>query len=565
MVKSSWKKLSPFTFESLGLMCIVSAVVNALMLVVPVYSLQLFDRVLSSKSTDTLVLLSAIAVFLLFSQSLLDVLRQKFIQKKAMLFEAEASRSLYSHVSQSSGNANRYAFHDINEVRALLTSPSFFVAFDLPWTPIFIGVMFLLHPTIGMIGLVAVGVVLFVSLASLYIRRRSFDDAYIATIATSRKSDEIFVKRETLQSQKAETGLLLRFETALAEKLWFKDKVDQSSSSLTAVTKFVRMVLQITIMGMGALLVIRSEMSAGGMIAGSILMARALQPVEQLTSGFQGWKTGLSASKRLQIIFSDIEHLEERTQLPNIIGELKFEGIVWSPKEVTDSPILKNLTLRLEPGNRVAIIGHSGSGKSSLCKLIMGLNHPNKGRVLLDGLDVTHWHPEQFKQTVGYMPQHIQFINGTVKENIAHFDDTISDDQIVKAAIKAGVHDAILKLPNSYETRIGDGSFQLSGGQAQKLALARALCFNPKLLILDEPNSHMDKEGEEYLTSLLATCHDTQTSVVMITHQPHLLRHVDWVVELNNGQISRADEASKVLRSMLDVTPNERQSGASNG
>ncbi|GAL10090.1 type I secretion system ATPase [Vibrio astriarenae] len=406
--------------------------------------------------------------------------------------------------------------------------------------------------------------VLFVSIISLFLKRRSFDDAYVATVATARKSDEIFSKRETLQSQQVAPGLLLRFESVLVEKLWFKTRVDESATGLTALAKFVRMVLQIAIMGVGAYLVINNQMSAGGMIAGSILMARALAPVEQLNSGFQGWKSGLAASKRLQAVFKQMSEESERTTLPDVRAELKFENVIWSPKQVTDAPVLKKIALRLEPGNRVGIIGHSGSGKSSICKLIMGILRPTSGRVLLDGLDVTHWNSEQFKNTVGYMPQHIQFINGTVKENIAHFDSSVSDDQVVRAAIKAGVHDTILKLPNSYETRIGDTGHQLSGGQAQKLALARALCFSPKLLVLDEPNAHMDKEGEEYLTTLLATCHDTQTSVVMITHQPHLLRHVDWVVEIDNGQIARAGEASKVLRSMLDVTPKDRRSGAAN-
>ncbi|WP_063344663.1 type I secretion system permease/ATPase [Vibrio jasicida] len=565
MVQKSWSNLSPFTFKALGPMTLVSAVINALMLVVPIYSLQLFDRVLSSRSTDTLLLLTAIALFLLISQALLETLRQKYTQRKALQFESESAQWLYQLCGQHYDTKTRYVFNDINEIRALLMSPGFFVAFDLPWTPLFLLVMFMLHPIIGLVGLIAVICVLMVALLSFYAKKKSFDASYATQIAANRKVDELFNKQETLFSQQAADGTFNKFQPVLAEKLWFRNKVDLASINLTSLAKLVRMTLQIGIMGTGAFLVIQNSMSAGGMIAGSILMARALQPIEQLTFGFQGWKTGLAAAKRIKAVVSQSKIELERTTLPQITGELRFENVTWSPENHKSEAILKQLKLRLEAGNRVAIIGASGSGKTSLCKLIMGIHKPTSGKVSIDGLDVTHWEKTQFKHTVGYLPQNIQFVQGSVKENIAHFDTEISDSQIIKAAIRAGVHETILQLPNSYETLIGDGGHQLSGGQAQKLALARALCFKPKLLVLDEPNSHMDKEGEEYLTTLLATCREEGISVVMITHQPHLLRHVDWVVEINKGQIARAGEASKVLRSMMDVrSRTQTQSEASN-
>lgn len=552
MVQNSWNSLSPFTFKALGPMTLVSAAINALMLVVPIYSLQLFDRVLSSRSTDTLFLLTAIALFLLVSQALLDTLRQKYTQRKALQFESESSQWLYQICGTRSEAKARYVFNDINEIRSLLTSPSFFVAFDLPWTPLFLLVMFMLHPIIGLVGLIAVICVLLVALVSFYAKKKSFEATYATQIATNRKVDELFNKQETLLSQQAYKGTFDKFQSVLAEKLWFRNKIDLASINLTSLAKLVRMTLQIGIMGTGAFLVIENAMSAGGMIAGSILMARALQPIEQLTAGFQGWKTGLAAADRIKQVVNKSQTEPERITLPEVSGELRFDQVVWSPEHHKGEPVLKQLKLRLETGNRVAIIGASGSGKTSLCKLVTGIHKPTSGKVCIDGLDVTHWDRDQFKHTVGYLPQNIQFLQGSVKENIAHFDIEVTDSQIIRAAMRAGVHETILQLPNSYETIIGDGGHQLSGGQAQKLALARAICFKPKLLVLDEPNSHMDKEGEEYLTSLLASCREEGTSVVMITHQPHLLRHVDWVVELNQGQITKAGEASKVLRSMMD-------------
>ncbi|WP_045463564.1 type I secretion system permease/ATPase [Vibrio hyugaensis] len=565
MVQNSWDRLSPFTLKALGTMTLVSAAINALMLVVPIYSLQLFDRVLSSRSTDTLLLLTAIALFLLISQALLETLRQKYTQRKALQFESESAQWLYQLCGQHYDTKTRYVFNDITEIRSLLMSPGFFVAFDLPWTPLFLLVMFMLHPIIGLVGLIAVICVLVVALLSFYTKKKSFEASYATQIAANRKIDELFNKQETLISQQATDGTFNKFQPILAEKLWFRSKVDLASINLTSIAKLVRMTLQIGIMGTGAFLVIQNSMSAGGMIAGSILMARALQPIEQLTSGFQGWKTGLAAANRIRNVVNKSKIEPERITLPEVSGELRFDNVVWSPENHQGEPIIKQLKLRLETGNRVAIIGSSGSGKTSLCKLLMGIHKPTSGKVCIDGLNVTHWDKEQFKHTVGYLPQTIQFIQGSVKENIAHFDTEITDSQIIKAAIRAGVHETILQFPNSYETIIGDGGHQLSGGQAQKLALARALCFKPKLLVLDEPNSHMDKEGEEYLTSLLATCREESVSVVMITHQPHLLRHVDWVIEINKGQIARAGEASKVLRSMMDVhSRTQTQSEASN-
>ncbi|WP_104024500.1 type I secretion system permease/ATPase [Vibrio hyugaensis] len=565
MVQNSWNRLSPFTLKALGPMTLVSAAINALMLVVPIYSLQLFDRVLSSRSTDTLLLLTAIALFLLISQALLETLRQKYTQRKALQFESESAQWLYQLCGQHYDTKTRYVFNDITEIRSLLMSPGFFVAFDLPWTPLFLLVMFMLHPIIGLVGLIAVICVLVVALLSFYTKKKSFEASYATQIAANRKIDELFNKQETLISQQATDGTFNKFQPILAEKLWFRSKVDLASINLTSIAKLVRMTLQIGIMGTGAFLVIQNSMSAGGMIAGSILMARALQPIEQLTSGFQGWKTGLAAANRIKNVVNKSKIEPERITLPEVSGELRFDNVVWSPENHQGEPIIKQLKLRLETGNRVAIIGSSGSGKTSLCKLLMGIHKPTSGKVCIDGLNVTHWDKEQFKHTVGYLPQTIQFIQGSVKENIAHFDTEITDSQIIKAAIRAGVHETILQFPNSYETIIGDGGHQLSGGQAQKLALARALCFKPKLLVLDEPNSHMDKEGEEYLISLLATCREESVSVVMITHQPHLLRHVDWVIEINKGQIARAGEASKVLRSMMDVhSRTQTQSEASN-
>ena len=556
-----WSSINPISLKNLLPMTIVSGAISVLMLVVPLFSLQVFDRVLSSQSLDTLLLLAGIAVFLLTTQALLDASRAKYAQKKAVQFEFFASKQLFEQCTLSPTLKEKNLFNDINEVKSLLASPSYFVMFDLPFTPIFLIIMFAIHPSIGFVGMAAVVFILLTTLVSHWIKSKHFNATYLSQLATQRKNDECFQKHDTIFSQHQQQGLASAYQDVVAEKAWARHNLDQSTCSLSAFSRYLRMVLQLVIMAVGASLVIQNAMSAGGMIAGSILMARALQPIEMLSGGIQAWRTGLDANQRLKKEFVSHKKQQERTELEEIKGDLKINNVTWFATEQSTSPTLQNIKFTLEQGNRVALIGPSGSGKSTLCKMITKMVLPTKGGVTIDGLNVEHWNTTQFKHTVGYLPQHIQFLNGTVKQNIARFDDHVTDSQIVRAAIRAGIHDAITALPNGYETPIGSFGHQLSGGQAQKLALARSIVLSPKLLVLDEPDSYLDQEGEEYLISLLELAKKQTMSVVMVTHNPSLLRHVDWVVEIKNGQITRAGQADKVIRSLFNVASKEVSNG----
>ncbi|MEZ9775494.1 type I secretion system permease/ATPase [Vibrio sp. 10N.261.54.A5] len=556
-----WAGINPINLRSLLPMMVVSGAISVLMLVVPLFSLQVFDRVLSSQSLDTLLFLAFIAVFLLTAQAFLDASRAKYAQKKAIKFEFIASQQLFEQTSFSSKSKEKHLFNDISEVKSLLSSPAYFVMFDLPFTPLFLIIMFAIHPYIGLVGVGAVVFILMTTLLSHWVKSKHFKTTYLSQLATQRKNDECFQKHATIFSQHQQQGLSQTYQEILAEKSWSRSHLDQATCSLSAFSRYIRMVLQLIIMAVGASLVIQNAMSAGGMIAGSILMARALQPIEMLSSGIQAWKTGLDANKRLAKEFASHTKHTERTELETIKGDLVIDNVTWFASEKLNKPTLNGLKLRLESGNRVALIGPSGSGKSSICKMITNGISPSKGGISIDGLNVELWNLNQFKHTVGYVPQHIDFLHGTVKQNIARFDSNVTDSQIVRSAIQAGVHDAVVALPNGYETIIGSFGHQLSGGQAQKLAIARALVFSPKLLVLDEPDSHLDKEGEEFLVSLLQLAKEKSISVVMVTHNPSLLRHVDWVVELKNGQITQAGEASKVVRSLFNVASPEVSNG----
>ena len=556
-----WSSINPISLKNLLPMMVVSGAISILMLVVPLFSLQVFYRVLSSQSLDTLLLLAGIAVFLLTTQALLDASRSKYAQKKAVQFEFFASKQLFEQCTVSPSVKEKNLFNDISEVKSLLASPAYFVMFDLPFTPIFIIIMFAIHPSIGFVGMAAVVFILLTTLFSHWLKSKHFNATYLSQLAAQRKNDECFHKHDTIYSQHQQQGLVNAYQETIAEKSWARHNLDQATCSLSAFSRYLRMVLQLVIMAVGASLVIENAMSAGGMIAGSILMARALQPIEMLSSGIQAWRTGLDANQRLKKEFTSHRAVQERTELEEIQGDLSIDNVTWFANEQSASPTLQNIKFKLERGNRVALIGPSGSGKSTLCKMITKMIHPTKGGISIDGLNVEHWNVNQFKHTVGYLPQHIDFVNGTVKQNIARFDENVTDSQIVRAAIRSGVHDAITALPNGYETQVGNFGHQLSGGQAQKLALARAIVFSPKLLVLDEPDSYLDQEGEEYLISLLEFAKQQAISVVMVTHNPSLLRHVDWVVEIKNGQITRAGEADKVIRSLFNVASKEVSNG----
>ncbi|MFA0414583.1 type I secretion system permease/ATPase [Vibrio renipiscarius] len=544
--KVDWRSLSPFNKTTFYTLIIAGFFLNSLILVVPIYSLQVFDRVLTSRSLDTLFLISAIVLFLLIIQSALDIIKNKYLYKKSARLDALASSYLYQNLIHAMPS-DQASQQDIREIKTFMVSPAFASAFDMIWAPLFLMVMFFLHPIIGLVGLSAVIVVGGFSIYIFRSKHKQNTDAQITSSACRFAAEQAVIHRDHLKAQYLSVGLSQQFQHMTAERVWNEQQLGLTSSALSSIAKCLRFSLQMGIMAVGAWLVMANMLSAGGIIAGSILMSRVLQPFEQLASTLQAWQSALSANKRVAHYFALQSDTRPETTFPDVKGALHIDNLSWFPPKAT-LPLLKNIRLKLEAGNRVMIMGDSGSGKTALCQLLVGLYQPSSGSVRLDGADLSQWRAEQLKHIIGYVPQKFDFFPGSIKQNIAHFDIDMSDEKVISAAKAIGIHGDIIKLPQGYSTLLGPTGLPISAGLLQAIAIARALYYQPKLLILDEANAHLDNTRLNALKQLLKTLKDNGSAVIMISHNAELIAHVDWVVKLNNGEIATAHKAEQLSK-----------------
>lgn len=539
----NWPELSPFRREVILVLLGIGLFLNLLILAIPIYSLQVFDRVLTSRSLDTLLLISLIVLFLLTIQATLEILKNKYLQHNAIKLDALASSTLFK-MSTTRHEGKKTHLSDIKELKTFFQSPAFSVMFDIIWIPLFLIVMFILHPLVGSVGLLAVLAVSGFSVFSHYSKKQQLGDSQTATFASLQAQNEALSQQNNIQAQHLSEGLTAQYQHLTAERIWHESQLSQRANLLSSSAKYLRFVLQMVIMATGAILVINNSMSAGGIIAGSILMSRALQPLEQLASALPAWQSSLQANQRVTAFFSDKSHQEPSTQFSDIQGRLHIDGVSWlaDPRQ---KPYLNNIRLRLEPGNRVLVTGPSGSGKSLLCQILVGLIPPNSGRVNIDGASLPQWSCQQLQHVIGYVPQHVQFVTGSIKQNIAHFCSEMNDQQVIASAKKIAIHHEILKLPKGYDTLIGDKGQPIPVGLIQGIAIARALYFKPKLIVLDEANAHLDSHRLAAFHCLLDELATQQCGVVLVSHDQTLSKHTDWLVELNNGEITSARPATK--------------------
>ncbi|EGU36561.1 putative type I secretion system, ATP-binding protein [Vibrio sp. N418] len=542
--KKDWEQLTPFNKKVFYTLIMAGFVLNALILVVPIYSLQVFDRVLTSQSLDTLFLISMIVLFLLIIQSILDILKNRYLHQKSAKLDALISSFFYQRLTISNGK-NSASLQDVREIKSFMTSPAFLLAFDMIWAPLFLLVMFLLHPVVGFVGLSAV---LLVGGFSLYIYRsktQQHADSQVATSACRFASEQATTQRDNIQAQYLADGLNQQFQHMTAERVWFDQQLGLTSTTLASIAKCLRFTLQMAIMAVGAWLVIENTMSAGGIIAGSILMSRVLQPFEQLASTLQAWQHANAANQRICAYFANLPQSNNTTQFSDINGSLHIDNVSWYPPKAK-LPLLKNIRLKLEPGNRVMIMGANGSGKTALCQLLVGLSQPSSGSVRIDTASLPQWDANQLKGVIGYVPQKFDFLPGTIKQNIAHFDQNINDSDVISAAKAIGIHQDIVRLEHGYNTPLGPTALPISMGLAQAIAIARALYYRPKLLIFDEANAHLDDIRLGAFKQLLLQQKQQGSAVVMISHQRELIACVDWVVTLEQGEITTAKKAEQI-------------------
>lgn len=517
-----------------------SAVINLLMLVPPLYMMQVYDRVLNSRSEATLWALTVITLGAFAAIGLLEVVRSRILVRVSARLDSLLSPVIFeavflNHV-QSLGGTRTQSLNDVATVRAFVAGPGLFGFFDLPWAPIFLFILFVLHPLLGLLSLGGGTVLVLLALASEWTSRRRLADATRNSVAaanfaeTSLRNGDAMTAMGMLQSVKA------RWLHRHSKALMLQSAASDWAGILTNATKVVRIALQSLMLGAGALLAIDGKISPGLMIAASIIGSKSLAPVEALIGSWSQIVAAQLALRRLKALLDATVDDSERMALPVPKGHLSVSGIVAAPPGAT-SPVLKGVSFELQPGEALGILGASGSGKSTLARVIMGVWPAAGGIVRIDGAELGNWTRAALGPHIGYLPQDVDLFDGTVAENIARLG-SVNPEAVIEAASRAGIHELILSLPKGYDTVIGDSGNRLSGGQRQRVGLARALYGTPSLCVFDEPNSNLDEAGEGQLIKALIHLREMNRTAIIIAHKPSILSHVDKILILQNGQVA---------------------------
>jgi PrtD family type I secretion system ABC transporter len=543
-------------FIGIGLL---SGLINVLMLTAPLFMLQVYDRVLPSRSVPTLIGLAILTAGLFMFQGVLDAIRGRVLQRIGGTINESLSTRIYNAVAclplkTRGGGDGLQPIRDLDQIRGFLASTGPSAFFDLPWMPLYVGVCFLFHPLIGVAAGFGALVLVVLTLSTEFATRAPAKaatalgaDRY-ALLEASRRNAEV------LQAMGMRPRFSARFEAVNDNYSRNQRRASDRAGVLGAISRVTRLVLQSFVLGLGAYLVINQEATAGVIIASSILVSRALAPVELVIANWKGFVSARQARKRLNDLLLFLPMRPASLQLPKPSADLSVEAASANPPG-TAQTVLHDITFALKAGDGIGIIGPSASGKSSLARLIVGVWQPVRGKVRLDGAALDQWPPETLGQHIGYLPQNVELFDGTIAENISRFEEVQNADDIIAAARSAGVHELIVALPGGYETGIGEAGAGLSAGQRQRIALARALYRDPFLVVLDEPNSNLDGEGEQALTAAILGVRSRGGIVVVVAHRASALAAVDQVLMLNQGRQQAFGQRDEVLRAVTRAAP----------
>ncbi|MEL6550993.1 MAG: type I secretion system permease/ATPase [Pseudomonadota bacterium] len=554
--------------ESRGLYWFVgifSFFVNLLMLTGPIYMLQVYDRVLGSRSVETLLALSLLVAFLYAMMGILDYARGRVMGRVGARFQSRLDRRVFSAVIRRTAidptPSKATGLRDLEAVQRFMTSPLLMAFFDIPWTPLFILGIFVFHPLLGWLALAGAAVLITLAILNQVLTRQPLGEANAAQFRAERMSEQLKDEAEVVQALGMREASFARWQQARDASLRQGIAASDTGGTFQTTTKAFRLFLQSAMLGLGALLVLRGELTPGAMIAGSILLGRALAPVEQLVNQWplvQRAREGWSGLARL---LSEIPAEEPRTKLPRPKAKLEAQQVtVIPPGEVQAA--LRIVSFKIEPGQACGVIGPSGAGKSTLARAITGVWKTAGGKIRLDGASLNNYDPDVLGQLIGYLPQRVQLFEGTIAENIARLSHAPDADKVVEAAKKAAAHDMILQLPDGYDTRISAVGGRLSGGQVQRIGLARAMYGDPVLLVLDEPNSNLDNIGSQALNQSIRDLKAAGGAVLIMAHRPAAIQECDVLLMLEGGQRRAFGPKEDVLREVVQNQAEIRASAA---
>src|SRR4051794_9336433 len=537
---------------------VFSGVVNLLQLTTSIYMMQVFDRVMPSRILDTLYYLSGIAIVATLVLALLEAVRGQIMHRLATWVEHRVAPESFVRAIESTLRGRPYrmeALRDLAVCRGFLSSPSALALYDVPWVPIYLAFIFMLHWVLGLIALAGAVILFGLTLATELSTSKLLKEANTAGMTSQRRAESITRNAEVIDSMGMLPAVIGQWRDSVAAMTEPQQRAADRAALLVAATKFFRLTVQIAILGVGAYLVLQQELTSGASIAGSIIMGRALAPVEQLIGGWKQLVQARQSYRRLQAFLTQPRLRPAGMPLPEPTGRLTVERVSYAfPGQ--DMALIKGVNFALQPGESLAVIGPSAAGKTTLIRLLIGTLPPSAGTVRLDGADVYQWMREDFGRHVGYLPQDVELFDGTVFSNIARLADA-DPAAVYEAAKLAGCHEMILRLPNGYDTQIGDGGQHLSGGQRQLVGLARAMFGRPKLIILDEPNSNLDGDAEARLIQALERLKEQDTTVVLVSHRSTLVQGVDKVLLLKDGTLEMFGPRAEVLKRLMNPRPAE--------
>ena len=544
---------------------VFSLFINALALVSPLYMLQVYDRVLSSRNLMTLLFLTILAVFLYVVYGALEALRSRVLVRGGARFENVLRAPLFettfaAMLGRKASLAEAQSFRDADTVREFFTGSALLAFFDLPWVPLFVAAAFLLHPIFGWLAIGAGILTLISTIVNEYSTKKLLGRATQASIAAHADVSATLRNAEVMRAMGMAPGLMDRWVTRRNEQIAWQAVASDRGSSIMAGMRSFRQIVQVTILGVGGYLCLQGELSGGGIVAASIIVGRALAPIELAVSQWRTFQNARGSWNRLQELFRAIPQGRQRMPLPAPEGNISVEQIVAAaPGEKT--PILRGVSFQINKGESLAIIGPSAAGKSSLIRIVLGVWPALAGNVRFDGFEVNHWNPTELGRHIGYLPQDVELFAGTVAQNIARFREA-DHAEIIRAAELGGVHEMIQQMPAGYDTQIGDSGQALSGGQRQRIGLARALFGKPAIVVLDEPNANLDSTGETALVGAIRYLKTMGSTVIFVTHKTNMLTLADKVLLMEQGVVRLYGEREEVLARIFGgpkVVPSQPQ------
>ncbi|WP_322995925.1 type I secretion system permease/ATPase [Castellaniella sp.] len=544
-----------------------SFVINMLALTPSLYMLQVYDRVLNSQNETTLLVLSLLVVAIFALSGLLQLVRSSVLIRVGNRFDTMLNQRVFTaaferNLRREGGNPSQ-AIQDLTRLRQFLTGNALFAVFDIPWTPIYIAVAFMVHPLLGAMNVFGSFVLVIMAYLTHVATHKPLDEANQASVRANAFANSHLHNAEVIEAMGMLPGLRSRWLSQHRRMLGLQTLASDRNARISGISQFVRISLQSLILGVGALLVIQGKITAGMMIVCSILMGQALRPVEMAINSWKQFIACKGAYARLDEMLKTAPARGSSLSLPAPRGHLLLENVFATPPGAR-AAVLKGLNFSVDAGDVVGVIGPSGAGKSTLARLLVGVWGAQAGNVRLDGADIYRWNKDELGPHIGYLPQDIELFEGSVAENIARFA-TPDSNKVIAAAQQAGVHDMILRLPQGYDTQMGMNGSSLSGGQRQRVALARAIYGNPALIVLDEPNSNLDEAGEASLVQTLRVLKAQGSTVIVITHRTNVLSAVDKLLVMRDGVVMMYGAREDVLKGLQQQQLQARSQAAGNG